>query len=65
MTQSIICPNTNCGYKGKPMMVARGSFLVGLIFLLFFILPGVFYFMLMSGYRYYCPQCGLQLSSDN
>ena len=65
MARNIICPNTNCGYRGEPRMVGRGSCLVGLILLCLFILPGILYFVLMSGYRYYCPQCGLQLATDN
>jgi len=61
----IICPNPNCGYKGNAKRRARGSFLIGCVLTLFFILPGIFYFMLFSGYRYYCPNCGLQVASDN
>ena len=61
----IICPNPRCGYVGPPLRVARGSTLAGLVLLLFFVLPGVLYFMFKSGYRYNCPQCGLQISVDN
>jgi len=60
----IICPNQNCGYKGKPKKISRGNTLVGIILCMFFILPGILYFMFKSGYRYVCPQCGLQLSAD-
>ena len=61
----IICPNPNCGYKGQPAKKSRGSVLVGLILCLFFLLPGIIYFMFKSGYRYSCPKCGLQVSVDN
>ena len=60
----IICPNPNCRYQGPPIKVARGSILLGLILLLFFILPGVLYFIFMQGYRYSCPKCGLQVKSE-
>jgi hypothetical protein len=64
MAKDIICPNPNCGYKGPPEKVARGSVLVGVILTFFFFLPGILYFMLKGGYRILCPKCGLQLSSD-
>lgn len=62
---SIICPNPNCGYKGKPNKIARGSTIVGIILCFFFLLPGILYFMFKSGYRYSCPNCGMQTSVDN
>ena len=61
----MICPNSNCGYEGKPKKKARGSFVIGLVLCLFFLLPGIIYFMLKSGYRYYCPKCGMQIANDN
>lgn len=62
---NIICPNPNCDYKGTAKRTARGSTLVGLILLCFFILPGLLYFMFKSGYRYTCPKCGMQIRIDN
>lgn len=61
---TIICPNQNCGFKGRPQRKARGSLIVGLALCLCFLLPGVIYLMLKSGYRYLCPKCGLQIASD-
>ena len=61
----MICPNSNCGYKGKPKKTARGSFIVGLILCIFFLLPGILYFMFKSGYRYSCPNCGMKIGVDN
>ena len=61
----MICPNVNCGYKGKIQKKARGSVIIGLILCCCFLLPGILYFMFMSGYRYYCPKCRMQVSSDN
>lgn len=63
--REIICPNVNCDYRGRPKMVARGSFLVGLFLCFFFLLPGILYFMFKSGYRYICPKCGMQIAIDN
>jgi hypothetical protein len=60
----IICPNPNCGYKGFPKRESRGDVLIGLVLCLFFLLPGILYFMFKSGYRYNCPKCGMQISSD-
>ena len=60
----MICPNPNCRYEGRPKKKSRGSFIVGLILLCFFILPGILYFMFKSGYRYYCPTCQMQISAD-
>jgi hypothetical protein len=62
---NIICPNPNCGYHGKAKKIARGSLLVGVVLLLFCFLPGVIYFMFMSGYRYVCPKCGMQIGNEN
>lgn len=63
--RSIICPNVNCGYKGEAKRTPRGSTAVGFILCLFFLLPGILYFMFKSGYRYSCPQCGMQIRVDN
>lgn len=65
MARHIICPNPNCGYKGPATQIARGNALIGFLLCFFFLLPGILYFMFMSGYRYVCPQCGLQVGSDN
>ena len=57
----IICPNPRCGYIGRPKKVARGSFLIGVILCFFFLLPGLIYFAVMSGYNYVCPRCGVHI----
>jgi hypothetical protein len=61
----IICPNAQCGYKGPPQRLPRGDTATGCLLLLFFLIPGIFYFMLKSGYRYVCPKCGLQVRWDD
>lgn len=65
INKNIICPNPNCGFKGPAQRKARGSILIGFVLLCFFILPGLLYFMFKGGYRYSCPKCGMQISSDN
>ena len=65
MAHQIICPNPNCGYHGPAKKKSRGNFLVGVILCFFFLLPGILYFMLKSGYRYLCPKCGVQVGNDN
>ncbi len=60
----IICPNPQCGYAGPPKRKAKGSLVLGLLFMLFFIVPGLLYLLLTSGYRYMCPRCGVQVRSD-
>jgi len=61
----MICPNPNCGYVGEPKKIARGSCLIGLILCIFFLVPGIIYFIFMGGYRYYCPKCNIQIGNDN
>jgi hypothetical protein len=62
--KAIICPNCQCLYRGEPRKEPRGSVLIGLLLCLFFLAPGLLYFGLTEGYRYYCPQCGLQLGES-
>jgi hypothetical protein len=61
----ILCPNPNCAYAGKPKKVARGSTIVGLFLCIFFLIPGLLYFLFAGGYRYMCPACGMQIQNDN
>lgn len=60
--KTIICPNCHCTYTGTPRREARGSAIIGLLLCLFFLVPGLMYMGLMSGYRYYCPKCGIQVA---
>jgi hypothetical protein len=64
MSRCIICPNPNCGYRGDAREKARGSMAVGCLLCLFFLLPGILYFIFKGGYRYYCPKCGMQIAQD-
>jgi len=65
MSKYIICPNPNCGYRGKPKKVARGSCLLLIVLFFLGILPGILYLIFRGGYRYECPKCGMQISADN
>jgi hypothetical protein len=65
MSKQIICPNPNCGYRGLATQTPRGNVAVGCLLSLFFLLPGIIYFIFMQGYRYTCPKCGMQISADN
>ena len=60
----IICPNGNCGYRGEPRRVVHGSTLILILLLLCFFPGGIAYLIFKGGYRYYCPQCGLQIGAD-
>lgn len=61
--REIICPNPNCGYRGKPRKEAEGSCLITLLLLCFGILPGILYLALKGGCRHYCPKCGVQIGT--
>jgi hypothetical protein len=61
----IICPNPNCGYVGRPIREARGSAVLGCLLCFLLLLPGVIYLIFMGGYRYSCPQCGMQVRNEN
>jgi hypothetical protein len=60
----IICPNLNCGYRGQPRRIARSDTLTGCLLLILFFPLGILYFIIRSGYRRVCPNCGIQISSD-
>jgi DNA-directed RNA polymerase subunit RPC12/RpoP len=52
----IKCPN--CGYEGKGEKKHRGSWLIALILLLFYIIPGAIYIIWMySEMKVNCPRC--------
>lgn len=65
LDMQIICPNPHCGYRGPAQRRARGSLLVAIVLFMCFIIPGLLYLFLKSGYRYSCPQCNMQVSVDN
>lgn len=63
--QRIICPNQNCGYRGLPKRVPRGSLTLGCLLTLLLFPIGAVYFLFTMGYRYRCPNCGMQIAVDN
>lgn len=56
MTKELIC--INCGYKGKPTKVTRGSIFIELILWPIFIVPGLVYTIWRLTTKYFaCPKC--------
>lgn len=56
-TGSMICPD--CGSRGEPKQIARGSTVIELFLWLCFIVPGIFYSLWrLSGKQPGCPSCG-------
>jgi len=53
----IICPNPNCAYHGPAKKETRGSVGLGILLLLFFILPGILYLALCCKSSLLCPRC--------
>lgn len=57
MAKKLICPN--CGYKGTPKKVTKGSIFIELVLWLAFIVPGIIYSLWRLTSRHEaCPQCG-------
>lgn len=57
---NVVCKN--CGHQGSPERKLKGHFLITLILLLCYIIPGIIYIIWRrSGVRDTCRQCG---SSD-
>lgn len=51
-----ICPN--CGYKGKPKKLTKGTIWIEIVLWLFLIIPGVCYTLWrMTSKVLVCPQC--------
>jgi DNA-directed RNA polymerase subunit RPC12/RpoP len=49
----------NCGFRGKPREMTRGTFAVEVLLWLCFLLPGLLYTLWRSSNRYTaCPKCG-------
>jgi predicted RNA-binding Zn-ribbon protein involved in translation (DUF1610 family) len=53
------CP---CGFSGKAKIKARGSILITLILLCVYVVPGLIYALVCSGYKAVCPNCGRLLA---
>lgn len=55
--KTMICPNPNCGYRGRAISKPKGERAVAYILMALFIVPGLIYAMFFSGDRYFCPKC--------
>ena len=59
MAKEMVC--TNCGFRGKPKIKAKGSFILEIVLWICFIVPGIIYSVWRSTSRYKaCPECGAQ-----
>ena len=57
MAKDCICPN--CGHRGKPRTITKGSIWLEIPLWLLFILPGLLYSLWRLSSRHKaCPQCG-------
>ena len=57
MAKELMC--TNCGFKGKPKLITKGSILIELVLWICLILPGLIYSIWRHASRYKgCPSCG-------
>ncbi|PIV63917.1 MAG: hypothetical protein CO162_08025 [bacterium (Candidatus Ratteibacteria) CG_4_9_14_3_um_filter_41_21] len=56
--KEIICPNPNCGYKGKPKIKKCFSVTVFIILWLLGIFPALLYVILVRD-KILCPKCGM------
>ncbi len=52
----LTCPK--CGHYAKPELKSRGSVLLVLLLLCAFIVPGILYALIFSGYKAVCANCG-------
>jgi hypothetical protein len=59
--KTYICPNPNCGYSGPLKKESKGNIWFGLFLCLFWVLPGIIYFLVKGGYSYSCPKCNLEI----
>lgn len=51
-----ICPN--CGFKGKPQKITKGTILIEIVLWLFLIIPGICYTLWrMTSKVLACPKC--------
>jgi len=60
-SSDFICPNPNCGYRGKPEREPFGSILACMLLLFCGIVPGVIYWALCIGTKLICPNCKMTL----
>jgi hypothetical protein len=62
---AMICQNPHCGALVRPTRKSRGSVVVMILLFFVGVLPGILYALLMSGYDYFCPRCGMKLRTEH
>lgn len=78
MAHSIICPNANCGYQGRPnqmlrfwrlaLIVPPFAFLAMLVYLMgvfspaFVLVPAFLFVVVRLGRVPFCPKCRMKLA---
>jgi len=61
----IVCSNQYCRYKGPPREIQHGSFWLGALLCLLFVVPGVLYFIFCRRVEWVCPHCGEKIQQDS
>lgn len=57
MAKEQVCPN--CGYRGRPKKMVKGSIVIELILWLLILIPGIIYSIWRHTTKYWvCPKCG-------
>lgn len=58
----VICPNPNCGFRGKVQQTGSSSGCLLLVLLVFGVLPGILYLLFCgSPGGVICPKCGMRI----
>lgn len=60
----IICPNSNCCYRGPSRRISRGSMWITLLLLCIGIVPGLLYSIFCERSSLHCPNCGIKVIDD-
>ncbi len=58
----VVCPS--CRSEVLPKKKAKGNLFIGLLLCLLYVVPGLIYFLVMSGYKHVCPKCRTVISRD-
>lgn len=58
---NIICPNPNCGYRGRGKRIGGQSGCLLVILLCLGIIPGLIYMMFSGASGIQCPRCGMRV----
>jgi hypothetical protein len=61
--KNFICPNPNCGFRGRIKPKYKGSGCLCIILFCLGFLPGLIYMLVAFKTEYKCPNCEIQLGS--